>query len=616
MRLLKNAFPFFGEMASARLLRWVLPWLLLSQGLAAQSQRVNMEARAPVSIKVQTPFSTGPAKGHAQLIVTIDNRMETGMGTWRLRTEAPERRNRRNQTVFLSNAEFSVPAGQQQTFKLSVPLPNYLRSGYISAYLSGSFEGDYTDRSNFNISLINHSSGSKGVILLSPELYRSHGSAIESIYKDQKTGQLVSRYYQNLLPDDWRCYVGFERMIVSRADWLSIHASAKKAILDAVAAGELELRFQWPEFSVQMASELDFPADRSVWRHGLGVMARYDERMHYAVELLENARTNSDNLLHGQALRIPSDDRLESSRNAGANDELENKRFEHLLKDKVPPAGLLSLLMVIFGVVIGPVNFFVFAKGRRSLRLFITTPIIAGLASIFLLLGILLFDGVGGTGYISRLIYIGEDDQQIYVEQELVADTGLYFAKPFEVAGTDLLTLRGSSITERDQMVTRGTYSKQGEEHSGDWFASKRLQALNLKTYLPLREGFDFLPPADGSGRPEVFSNFRGVCEVFYYVDAGSQVWKVENLKLGARQTLRPVEEKELAAWLAGQQLSAGFQMGRLVDSIGLRPEHYYAKVSDWQQEDLETVSNMRWNLHTQILIGRLGEADTRGGAQ
>jgi hypothetical protein len=383
-----------------------------------------------------------------------------------------------------------------------------------------------------------------------------------------------------------------------------------------VAAGELELRFQLSGFTAEMASELGIPADRPVWQHGLGVIARYNETMNYAVELLENRKTNSENLLHGQALSVRPDDRLNARRNTTVDNKYEIKRFDHLLKDKVPPAGLLSLLMVIFGVLIGPINFFVFAKGRRSLRLFITTPIIAGLASALLLLGILLLDGVGGTGYISRLIYMGEDDQQIYVEQELVADTGLYFAKPFEVAGKEWLTLRGSSITEMSQMVTRGTYSKQGEEHSGDWYASKRLQAMNLKTYLPLREGFDFLPPKNGANNPEVFSNFRGICEVFYYVDAESKVWKVENLKLGSKQTLRPVEEKELSTWFAEQQLSSGNQMGQLMNGIGLRPKHFYATVSDWQQEDLETVSNMRWNMHNQVLIGRFKETNAKGGTQ
>ena len=60
------------------------------------------------------------------------------------------------------------------------------------------------------------------------------------------------------------------------------------------------------------------------------------------------------------------------------------------------------LVLIAFGILVGPVNLFVFAKSGQRHRLFITTPIISVGASLLLIVLILFQDGFGGRG--SRLL--------------------------------------------------------------------------------------------------------------------------------------------------------------------------------------------------------------------
>ncbi len=72
------------------------------------------------------------------------------------------------------------------------------------------------------------------------------------------------------------------------------------------------------------------------------------------------------------------------------------------LRDKVGSftvhTGLILSFVLVFGALIGPVNLFVFARGKKRFRLFWTTPLISIIASVALIVGILLTDGIGGSG--------------------------------------------------------------------------------------------------------------------------------------------------------------------------------------------------------------------------
>lgn len=577
---------------------------------------INMQMGSPVTIKVESPFSFGPSAGYTELVVRIKNGMSRD-GTWYLKIDAQQGYHV-DRLTFSTEAKFEVPANQQRSFTISVPLPDYNLSAYTYPSFSGKFSGDYTEYSGFDIQIADSSSVSfDGFLLLSPELYRKHGSELEAYYNKKGAGYCVANYYHNPIPEDWRCYVGFDMFLTTVPDWQALSRGSRKAILEAVAAGHLELRFRAAEFNKDMAAEFNMPADAKSWRYGLGTIHRYNETLEDALLRMEQSGTAPNGMLEAKSSKHLQEERLDSTKiHKGQSSESPIIRLEDLLGDKTPPAGFLTLLMIGIGILIGPVNYFVFARKKHSLRLFITTPLIAAGTSLVLLIWILLSDGVGGTGYISRVIYLGDNPSQLYVEQEQVADTGLYFAKPFEFAGLDWLVPRGSAINQMDYLENRGTFNQRGGMHSGNWFASKRLQAMSARTYIASREGIELVPQSGAEAPPKVFSNFRGICDVFYYIDAEKSVWKGENLQLGAEQTLRKIDKGELLDWFREQSKASGMNMELKLRGFGLQPEHFYASVSNWQMENVETVSNIRWKMHTQLLIGRLANSTNKGGAE
>jgi hypothetical protein len=90
--------------------------------------------------------------------------------------------------------------------------------------------------------------------------------------------------------------------------------------------------------------------------------------------------------------------------------------------------GLILCFVLAFGVLIGPVNLFVFARGKNRFRLFWTTPLISILASAVLLLAILFTDGLGGNGKQLIAVFSLPGSNQAAVIQEQIARTAVLFS--------------------------------------------------------------------------------------------------------------------------------------------------------------------------------------------
>ena len=84
-------------------------------------------------------------------------------------------------------------------------------------------------------------------------------------------------------------------------------------------------------------------------------------------------------------------------------------------------------MLVLFGILVGPVNLFVLAKSGRRHRLFITTPLISLGASLLLILLIIFQDGFGGRGMRRVLMEVRPDAGQnaAFLHQEQIARTGI-----------------------------------------------------------------------------------------------------------------------------------------------------------------------------------------------
>ena len=94
---------------------------------------------------------------------------------------------------------------------------------------------------------------------------------------------------------------------------------------------------------------------------------------------------------------------------------------------------ITALLLVAFAVLVGPVNFFVFAGQGRRHRLFFTTPLISLGMSALLILYIVMKDGFGGDGYRVVLREVDQQENNSHLIQEQICRTGMLFSGSFEL---------------------------------------------------------------------------------------------------------------------------------------------------------------------------------------
>jgi hypothetical protein len=205
------------------------------------------------------------------------------------------------------------------------------------------------------------------------------------------------------------------------------------------------------------------------------------------------------------------------------------------------PNTWLAIFLVVFAMIIGPVNLFFLAPATKRHRLFYTTPLLALLGAGGLAGAIILRDGYGGEGARRTLVVLLPGDHGAAVFQENAARTGFLSAQEFALA-EDLLAvpLRGRSGTAVGQRFTPGTagLSRLADRASGDWFRNRWRQALHVRGIVPTRMRVEV---ATTTGQPPIAESTLGTTlRDFVYVDAADKIWLARELPPGRRVALEP----------------------------------------------------------------------------
>lgn len=89
--------------------------------------------------------------------------------------------------------------------------------------------------------------------------------------------------------------------------------------------------------------------------------------------------------------------------------------------------------MLVFAVLVGPVNLFVLAPARRRHRLFFATPLISLGAAGLLVLAVILSDGTGGKG--ERFVWMENvpEENVSYLQQYQYSRCEAMFSTGFEI---------------------------------------------------------------------------------------------------------------------------------------------------------------------------------------
>lgn len=196
------------------------------------------------------------------------------------------------------------------------------------------------------------------------------------------------------LPTDWRAYAGLDILALSSDEWNTLPPGVRTVIRQwVILGGVLDLYYSGPapdairqELGVEgTTGDLALlGAGRvrsSKWdgKELTGEQWRYFKEGAPGLSDLNVRHNTAETALTGANRSIPA---------AGLRDALGIRSFA---------AWQVGLILLLFGVVVGPVNLFYLAGPGRRHRLFFTTPVIALAASAVLIAVIFLQDGAGGA---------------------------------------------------------------------------------------------------------------------------------------------------------------------------------------------------------------------------
>ena len=204
------------------------------------------------------------------------------------------------------------------------------------------------------------------------------------------------------------------------------------------------------------------------------------------------------------------------------------------------PVVALIIFLVVFGIVVGPVNVFFFAPASRRQRLFWTVPVLSVGASLMLGGLILVKDGFGGEGTRRALVMLMPGENKAVVFQQQIARTGVLLRREFALPADTMLSVSGRGGTSGVNAVRE--LERAGEKAGGAWFASRTTQSHDLRRITPTRARVELVAGGTGGQAPVVQSSVTTVLRNFRYADMRGKRWFAAEVPPGRRVTLTPTD--------------------------------------------------------------------------
>jgi hypothetical protein len=566
--------------------RLIIALLVSLTSLHAQETlfRQVADTKTDTHIEATSLFSHPSLGGFHPVRVTIVNNQKV---PHRIFLDFSDSTNYRDGLTASSNFSYVAPPGKTVVADILVPLavqngdhnyPNF------RANLSGSMGSTMgTANSIFT--------PDTPCVLLSESLHSPNGSALDteassrgsSSYRGSRSG-FSSRFDPKRLPDDWRAFSGFDTIMLTEADWADVPPGPRNAIISWVRLGGQLVVYSSGN---PTAASLGLPEDPGYGEALIQTIAS-DLRLNAGdtVNLAYNKRTTKHRLA------------------AIANDFDSNWPLQKAFGEKSFNYILFVLILLAFGILVGPVNLFVFAKSGRRHRLFVTTPLISIGTSLILIALIVFEDGFGGKGTRITLMEVRPDGNQnaAFIQQEQFSRSGVMTSPSFTVktpaliAQTPLVKSRWARFTSG--YGSSGNYDLQptsgGLFASGDWFQSRSEQGQLVTAVLPTRGRIE---AANDPGT--VVSTFDFPIETILYRDPSGQWHRGENIAKGKPAKLTPVDPTMVQPILNDTAKRFTDRNQAFLRRVSDRNDSYIAFAK--QAPAIETHPGIDWQTHTVI---------------
>lgn len=572
-------------------MKHALSWILLGflclvharwgQAAPGWSQPVNTADDAKVTIEIASSFSQPPPSGFMPLRVTIGNRSGAAR-TYRIDLVS--------KGVFPMNGS-SMTTGQTVTVEndqeayrdLLLPMLPTTRGGVyylpviarISGYgvmspqvvMSNNYRSSTGDRTAF--------------AALSERLYTGSWGTLEKQVADDKMSLYGSRVDLTMLPADWRALAGVQCLWILPEDFTELDAAHRAILKDWVSRGGIlyvcETEPDPPtraEFGPTRPEETSVP-------YGFGQVKwfRYEKGQSPSAE--------------GMAKEIYALRTQEDAQRQDAEDWPMAKGVGKLHLNTPFLLGFVGL----FALLVGPFNLFYLARADRRYRLFWTTPAISLGTSLLLVAFIVVQDGFGGNGSRVALTYLLPDQNKAVTVQEQVARTGVLLGRKFTAADDLFLSPVNFNTTNNRQFV------QDDRQYSGDWFASRSLQAQRIESIQPTRSRVQLLngEPFKNGAPPTVVSSLPVELEELVFRDEKGRDWMGQHLRTGEPQTLKPGQSQQLSVH---PQAFAGSPYLNSLGGASLRPGSFAAHTTRGQGLFIDTLRSIRWQSEMAFYLG------------
>ena len=576
---------------------------------AQQTKTLPLNEENGSTVHLTHVFSSVPPGGYTAIRVNVNNQGKEAISLV-VGTSSTTPSNRSEHVLTGPAVTLACPPGSTTVRELIVPLMTEFSSSrsYRGSFLGVTLSGagrTYQARFDSMISTtqpfwaISQSIGGAAATALNDAARAKSGTRGESF---------AGSFLPADLPADWRGYMGLDGLALTDEEWNALPPGVRTAIRHWMLLGGVLDLYHSGAAPVGILQELKAGpvtgGDLGGMPVGAGKVRVFAwDRVVLDVRALERFVKEAGVASRAAAAREAM---LPGPPGKGAVSTL-----REALGVRSFAAWQVGVILLLFGILVGPVNLFYLAGPGRRHRLFVTTPLIALGASLVLIAVIFLQDGAGGKGQRAALLELFPDENLSTVRQYQISRTGVLFGGGFvmdELAALTPLLLENSRWT---RLKSGGSSDSEGQRfnqpepqaYAGDWFQSRSEQAQLVETIRPGRGRLELKP---GTGDPVLVSSLAGSLESVFYQDPSGQWWMAAApLATGGSLTLQKTDEAAFAAWSAEQL--APFPLGVAAPlRSGRHAGRFYAVSRDPAIGFAGTLQSIDWANEHAFLHGRL----------
>lgn len=608
----------FSKVGSARHAAGWSRAVIMSLGLAAvsaQAQKTitnaNMTDDGRLKLEVRSVFDPMPPSGYAPLRIVATNGGDNDT-RWDFSSVSSTQRFRQ-ENEHRGQFTLLVPAHKTESANFLAPVAvSYGDGGGWNGSHQFRLTLDATGASQKTFHEYHERAASLPAIAISKGLAdANHAKLKDEVEKRRSSSRghgggefFGSVFAPGDLPEDWRGLSGFDFLMISSNEWQSLKPGQQLGVMQWVRLyGKLHIYATAGFSPASLGLPADAGNDPQVRSLGSIRVITWDGSSLDAVPTVSR--------YYGEPARVK--ELVEAHTNESG--PTPDWGLLRALGARQFASWQVVLFLVVFGILVGPVNLFVLAPSGRRHRLFITTPLLSLGASLLMVGVILVQDGTGGMGQRLVLVDVQPQEAAAYVTQEQASRTGVLLGGGFEVKQTALIEplalpdkpwvkLKKNSNSQATQLMHAGS------QRSGNFFQSRAEQGQILRSVVSTRARLELKTGVPEGADPEIISALGFTINDLFYVDEKGDVWRAKG-DLATGQQVRLIRSDVAALRAIAQplaDLSEGEPLERVTKVILQKPPRgsFFAIAGSAPGLTLETLSAIRWQKDHILVFGSL----------